>query len=475
MTFDEFVQLNRRVDAHRFSRGEWLDRHRRVCDVAPAFGRRGIREVAGHVLVRVSDDRNAVLAIEHLIGEGGSAAGPPGGHTLADVAGDRFRCADAMRDQIRAGTYRHGPTNVVWLPKRSGTGRRPVHLLDVEDRVVHRMVVQVLGPLLDVQLDPLSFGGRPGRTRLHALAAVERYAAAGRRTLVTADIADAFQAVPQQRLLQILNKFVPVQNRDAVQYASYRLPTSQERPERQPVHETLQGLVSKLVVTEERVGLRQGAATSTMFFNAYRHHVLDRPWRRTRGDAPAPPPLVSWVDDLLLACDSLEEAEDALRALRTVLLPTGMKLKEPKRGERAIHDLEEDVEGGVRWLGYRIGWRDGALWVRPDPKSWDRLYERFEEVASRRETSPQGYVTSVALSWAREMGPAYEHVPRPRCHWGIARIARRFDLPGMPDLQRFEQAWLDGRRAWETLRRCNPGVRLSRPARGAGALVSAGT
>src|SRR5688500_17966321 len=97
--FQEFVQWNRGVDAHRGCPEDWLERHERACAMAGACGRAGIKELGRYLLQRTSDDRNGILAIEHLLREGGRARGP-GELSLEDVAQDRFRCARALRDDI---------------------------------------------------------------------------------------------------------------------------------------------------------------------------------------------------------------------------------------------------------------------------------------------------------------------------------------------------------------------------------------
>ena len=82
--------------------------------------------------------------------------------------------------------------------------------LNFTDRVVQRSVANVLQPLVDGLFVPESFGFRPrlGRTPTR-WPPVRATLASGRDVVLAVDIRDAFGSVPQQRLLQILAKYVP--------------------------------------------------------------------------------------------------------------------------------------------------------------------------------------------------------------------------------------------------------------------------
>ena len=75
--------------------------------------------------------------------------------------------------------------------------------------------------------------------------------------LVVEDIKDAFTRVPLNRLLDVLNIYVPSE-------------------------EVLQ-LIRRLLDTGKRHGIRQGGPLSPLLLNLYLHHVLDVPWQKDLG------------------------------------------------------------------------------------------------------------------------------------------------------------------------------------------------
>src|ERR1019366_4129 len=98
-----------------------------------------------------------------------------------------------------------GKSRTVKVRKTSGNGTRQLTLLDLFDRVVQRAAVQILQPLLDPLFLPFSLGFRPNRDREHALARAEALAVTERRWCwVVEDLRNAFDLVPQRRLLNVV-------------------------------------------------------------------------------------------------------------------------------------------------------------------------------------------------------------------------------------------------------------------------------
>jgi RNA-directed DNA polymerase len=195
------------ADFHEGSRGDFLRRHEREsADAAQLTGRQRT-EFARCLFKRAADTRNLRCAIDYLAAEGGSSPGP-NGLKLEELDGsERWELARALREEIRAGRYRPGPHREVRIPKGPGRGMRTLQIRNVEDRVVERAIVQVVQPFLDPTFAPASFGYRPGRGREHALAHAEAMACAtGAWVWVLEDVKDAFDHVPQGRLLDIVRK-----------------------------------------------------------------------------------------------------------------------------------------------------------------------------------------------------------------------------------------------------------------------------
>src|SRR5262249_46045260 len=176
---------------------------------------------------------------------------------------------------------------VVWVSKGAGRGERPLVIQSILDRIVQRSCVQVLQPVLDALLDPRSFGFRPGRSHLHALALAERLARSkGLWCWVAVDIKDAFGSVPLNRLLDVVGKYLP--DGELVKFLKVVLGGS------------------------KRPGLRQGGALSPLMLNLYLHHLLDTRWRELHPELP----LLRYADDLLIVCPSREQAHEAYDELK---------------------------------------------------------------------------------------------------------------------------------------------------------------
>ena len=84
------------------------------------------------------------------------------------------------------------------------------------------------------------------------------------------------------------------------------------------------GVMSDCAVRHEVTGTPQGGVISPLMANVYLHRI-DRDWSiREHGV------LVRFADDLAVMCKSREQAEAALRRLRTVLAELGLEPKETK-------------------------------------------------------------------------------------------------------------------------------------------------
>jgi retron-type reverse transcriptase len=432
-TFAQFVKLNRRVDRHRGAYIDWLDRHEHACSLVPQFGLAGLNEICEYLYQRIRDERNVLNAFDYVAEHSGHTAGADR-MTVNDIP-DKFEFCRAIRDDIDSGYYIHGETRVIPKRKSSGVGTRPIQIPNLWDRVVHRSVLQVIGPLLDLRFSDLSFGGRPGRNRCHALAAAEKLAGEGRRFWICCDLANAFETVPQARLLQILKKLLPVRPSEEIK----------RRPWNQKIHENLHSLLGKIIKTPKGVGIRQGAATSNLFMNIYADKTIDRPWQRRSGASP----ILRYSDDILIPCESLGEAELALERLKKLLLPTGLRLKEPQAGEKNIVDLDQGET--ANWLGFRISWRCNAMDVRAGLRASKHVYDEITR-PSADEDAAQGDVVRNVIGSLQEMGPAYLHSPRKRIHSYLWRLAQSNGISCFPDFDEFEAAWSRAHVRWEKIR-----------------------
>jgi RNA-directed DNA polymerase len=109
-----------------------------------------------------------------------------------------------LHARVQSGRYRAKPSRRVYIPKADGR-LRPLGIATLEDKIVQRAVVEVLGAVYEVDFRGFSYGFRPGRgphDALDALAVgVERKRV---NWVLDADIRDFFTSLDQSWLRRFL-------------------------------------------------------------------------------------------------------------------------------------------------------------------------------------------------------------------------------------------------------------------------------
>lgn len=169
------------VSYHHGSNQDFLERHKEDARLAVRAGVRSVRDLAPYLFARIADARTLRLAWDFLALKGGQASGPNHRHYRDYTSADVWELCRCLADAIRKGVYQPGPERVIRVNKTSGSGQRPIVLLNIQDRVVQRAVILILQPVLDPLFDARSFGYRPDLGHLHALAHAEHLALSERR------------------------------------------------------------------------------------------------------------------------------------------------------------------------------------------------------------------------------------------------------------------------------------------------------
>jgi group II intron reverse transcriptase/maturase len=276
------------------------------------------------------------------------------------------RLLDEVAAELREGRYRPLPARRVFIPKPGTSEQRPLSIPAVRDRIVQAAVKIVLEPVFEADFLPCSFGFRPKRGQHDALQVVIDEAWRGRRWVVETDIANCFEAIPKDRLMQAVEERVADQSVLKLLRVILRA-----------------GVMDEGVVRHSANGTPQGGVISPLMCNVYLHR-LDRAWdRRAHGV------LVRFADDVLVMCATREQAEAALARLRSLLAELGL---EPKEAKTRIVHLAEDGPGfdflgfGHKWVGSRgVRGKRGVLFLArwPSDKAMQRARDRIRELTVR--------------------------------------------------------------------------------------------
>ncbi len=276
------------------------------------------------------------------------------------------RLLDELVADLKVGRWRPSPARRVFIPKPGSRELRPLSIPTVRDRIVQAAMKIVLEPIFEADMLPCSFGFRPKRSTHDALQVLIDESWRGRRWVVETDIANCFEAIPHDKLIQAV----------------------QERVCDRSVVQLLRGMLRAGVMHDGQVrrsvtGTPQGGVVSPLLANIYLHRI-DRAW-----DAREHGVLVRFADDVVVMCSSERQAQAALAQLKVLLADLGL---EPKATKTRIVQLAVGGEG-VDFLGFhhRLVESDGrrsgkhvvflARW--PANKAMQHARDRIRELTDR--------------------------------------------------------------------------------------------
>lgn len=319
------------IEAHEGTRKEFLLRHERECSGYDRMSSDEQGKLRSDLLKRTADTRNLLLAVEHTVKKGEKAPGPNGERLWELCRADQQRVNNELKRlsrELNAGSYEPGPTRRIDVPKSSGIGTRPIDVMDWQDLVVQRAIVQIVQPLIDPRLGQLCFGARPNRCRDEAMAHAKVITGEENRPIaIVADLRNAFTRVPLNPVAELVRKHLGAT----------------------PASRLIETIIR---ANGRRRGLGQGAPLSSLLLDVFLDAQLDSRWRNLPGN----PPMIRWVDDLLILCRTTEEAQEAYARLQTILRPTGMALKGNERD-----DIVDLTKSRAVWMGVVLAIQGGEL------------------------------------------------------------------------------------------------------------------
>lgn len=295
------------------------------------------------------------------------------------------RMLNELATDLKTGSWRPMPARRVWIPKPGSDELRPLSIPSVRDRVVQAAAKIVLEPVFEADFLPCSFGFRPKRSAHDALQVLIDEAWAGRRWVVETDIASCFEAIPHDKLMQTIEE--RVSDRQVLKLLRAMLSV---------------GVMEHGTVTGGDAGTPQGGVISPLLANIYLNRV-DRAWVDVGRGV-----MVRYADDLIVMCNTRQEAETALATLTAILADLELTLKASKT--QIVHLT---VGGkGFDFLGFHHRWVQAkrarhvqflARW--PSDKAMQNCRNRIRELTARPRLLLEveeivGDLNSVLRGWA---------------------------------------------------------------------------
>jgi RNA-directed DNA polymerase len=227
-----------------------------------------------------------------------------------DAAGNIRRLHQRLKD----GKYQVQPLRRVYIPKENGK-QRPISIPALEDKIVQKVVVDLLNAIYEQDFLDCSYGFRPGRGQHQALDEVGRVLCT-RPTewILEIDITAYFDSIVREQLVEMVEKRVSDGGVLRLIQKWIKVGVIEE---------------GRLLVSETGTG--QGQPISPLLANIYLHHVLDEWFEevvkpRLKGEAHE----IRFADDAILCFARKEDAEKVLRVLPKRFAKYGLTLHPEK-------------------------------------------------------------------------------------------------------------------------------------------------
>ena len=265
-----------------------------------------------------------------------------------------------MKEHLQNGSYQPKPVKRVHIPKAGSKQTRALGIPTptVTDRVVQQAVRMVIEPIFEHRFAEHSYGFRPERSCRDALKRVNGQLAEGYSHVVDIDIQGYFDAIDQQRLMQLVENDV----------SDGRVLTILERFLKAGV-----GVLENGDWEPSDTGTPQGGVISPLLSNIYLDeldHLME-----SKGYA-----MTRYADDMVILCRSAAEAESALHKVRLWMDSVGLTLHPEKT---RIVDMKE-AEAHFDFLGYRFKrTRRGRIIRLARPKSEAKLRDQIRRHTRR--------------------------------------------------------------------------------------------
>ena len=246
---------------------------------------------------------------------------------------------------MKAMAYRPGPVKEVLIPKEGKPGAtRPLGISGFEDKIVQKMMQQILESIYDPLFLECSYGFRPGRGCHDAIRALQHHLHNNAiQTIIDIDLKSFFGTIDHRILESILKE--KIKDTKFIRYINRMFKA---------------GVLSNgdMVMSDE--GVPQGSICSPVLSNIFAHYAIDL-WieEMVKPNCKGKVNLFRYADDAIICCQYDGDALRIRKALTKRLEKFKLELNEEKTKQVPFDKrlIAQGIEQGTfDFLGFTFYW-----------------------------------------------------------------------------------------------------------------------
>jgi RNA-directed DNA polymerase len=259
-------------------------------------------------------------------------------------------------NRMSSGTYFPRPVRSVAIPKKDG-GERRLGIPTISDRIAQTVVKMYLEPVVEPHFHADSYGYRPGKSAIDAIAATRqrcwRY-----DWVIDLDIRGFFDNLDHALVMRAVRKYT--QCRWILLYV--------ERWLTAPVQMEDGTLVSRTK------GTPQGGVASPLLANIFLHLAFDDWMRSTHPDVP----FERYADDIVAHCKTEEQAQQVLESIKRRLERCRLEVHPEKT--KIVYCKDDDRKG--RYANEKFNFLGYTFRPRRSKNRWGKFFISFTPAVS---------------------------------------------------------------------------------------------